>query len=64
MQLRMTRRFGLVRLLLGAALVVVVAAMTATPALAGRGLVVGVNEDAAKWRPGLSSIGNTSATTG
>jgi hypothetical protein len=58
MQLRMTRRFGLVRLLLGAALIVVVAALAATPALAGRGLVVGVNEDAAKWRPGLSSIGN------
>jgi hypothetical protein len=32
--------------------------LTATPALAGRGLVVGVNEDAAKWRPGLSSIGS------
>lgn len=58
MELRMTRRFGLVRSLLGAALVVVVAALTATPALAGRGLVVGVNEDAAKWRPGLSAIGN------
>jgi hypothetical protein len=28
------------------------------PALAGRGLVVGVNEDAVKWRPGTSSIGN------
>jgi hypothetical protein len=58
MQLRRTRRFGLVRFLLSAALVVVVAASAATPALAGRSLVVGVNEDAAKWRPGLSSIGN------
>jgi hypothetical protein len=58
MQLRMTQRFGLVRSLLGVALVVLVAAFAATPALAGRGLVVGVNEDAAKWRPGLSSIGN------
>jgi hypothetical protein len=59
MQLRMTQRFGLVCCLLGVALVVVVAALTATPAaLAGRGLVVGINEDAAKWRPGLSSIGN------
>jgi hypothetical protein len=58
MQLRMTQRRGLVRSMLGAALVVVVAALAATPALAGRGLVVGVNEDAAKWRPGLSAIGN------
>lgn len=58
MQLRMTQRRGLVRSVLGAALVVVVAALAATPALAGRGLVVGVNEDAAKWRPGLSAIGN------
>ena len=58
MQLRMTQRRGLVRSVLGAALVVVVAALAATPALAGRDLVVGVNEDAAKWRPGLSAIGN------
>jgi hypothetical protein len=57
MQLRITRRFRLVRSLLGAALVVVVAALAATPALAGRGLVVGVNENAAKWRP-VSLIGN------
>src|SRR6476660_7185877 len=58
MQLRMTQRFGLVRLLLCAAFLAVVAPLAATPAFAGRGLVVGVNEDAAKWRPGLSSIGN------
>jgi hypothetical protein len=33
-------------------------ALAAAPALAGRGLLVGVNEDAVKWRPGISSIGN------
>jgi hypothetical protein len=30
----------------------------AAPAFAGRGLVVGVNEDAVKWRPGISSTAN------
>jgi len=58
MQLRLTRRFGPMSSLLCVALVAVVAALAATPAVAGRALVVGVNEDAAKWRAGLSSIGN------
>ena len=30
----------------------------ATPTLAGRSLVVGVNDDAVKWRPGISSVSN------
>jgi hypothetical protein len=34
------------------------AALAAAPALAGRGLVVGVNEDAVKWRPDISSTGS------
>jgi hypothetical protein len=34
------------------------AALAAAPAFAGRGLVVGVNEDAVKWRPDISSIGS------
>ena len=34
------------------------AALAAAPALAGRGLVVGVNEDAVKWRPDISAIGS------
>lgn len=37
-------------------LVLVFAASGAAPALAGRNFVVGVNEDAVKWRPGISSI--------
>jgi hypothetical protein len=45
-------RFGLI-----ASLTVVLTALAASPALAGRGLVVGVNDDAVKWRPGISSIG-------
>jgi hypothetical protein len=47
-----------VRSVLIALLVILVAALAAAPALAGRGLVVGVNDDAVKWRPGTSSIGN------
>ena len=39
-------------------LVLVFAASGAAPALAGRNLVVGVNDDAVKWRPGISSISN------
>jgi hypothetical protein len=39
-------------------LVVLVAGATAAPAVAGRGLVVGVNDDAVKWRPAISSVGN------
>jgi hypothetical protein len=41
---------------LGLALVAVAA--TPAAALAARGLVVGVNEDAVKWRPGISSTAN------
>jgi hypothetical protein len=41
---------------LGLALVAVSAA--ASPAFAGRGLVVGVNEDGVKWRPGIASTAN------
>jgi hypothetical protein len=41
---------------LGLALIAVAA--TPAAALAGRGLVVGVNEDAVKWRPGISSTAN------
>ena len=37
-------------------LVLVFAASGAAPALAGRNFVVGVNEDAVKWRPGISSV--------
>jgi hypothetical protein len=33
-------------------------ALAAAPALAGHSLLVGVNEDAVKWRPGISSIGS------
>ena len=49
---------------LGLALVSVAA--TPAAALAARGLVVGVNEDALKWRPGIASTAKTSgsATTG
>ena len=39
-------------------LFLVFAASGAAPALAGRNLVVGVNDDAVKWRPGISSIAN------
>jgi hypothetical protein len=39
-------------------LVSALAALAAAPAFAGRGLVVGVNEDAVKWRPEISSIGS------
>jgi hypothetical protein len=39
-------------------LVSALAALAAAPAFAGRGLVVGVNEDAVKWRPEMSSIGS------
>jgi hypothetical protein len=39
-------------------LALALAALAAAPALAGRGLVVGVNEDAVKWRPDISSVGN------
>ena len=39
-------------------LVLVLAASGAAPALAGRNLVVGVNDDAVKWHPGISSIAN------
>jgi len=39
-------------------LALALAALAATPALAGRGLVVGVNEDAVKWRPDISAIGS------
>jgi len=39
-------------------LTLVLATLAAAPALAGRGLVVGVNEDAVKWRPDISSIGS------
>ena len=41
---------------LGLALVAVAA--TPAAALAARGLVVGINEDAVKWRPGISSTAN------
>jgi len=41
-----------------AALLLAVAAATASPAFAGRGLVVGVNDDAVKWRPAISSVGS------
>jgi len=46
-------RFGLI-----ATLVLVLALAGAAPAQAARDLVVGVNEDAVKWRPGISSIGS------
>jgi hypothetical protein len=49
---------GLVRSVLISVVVVIVVALAAGPALAGRNLVVGVNDDAVKWRPGVSSIGN------
>ncbi|MGN6202514.1 MAG: hypothetical protein ACTHNY_08925 [Solirubrobacterales bacterium] len=39
-------------------LALALAALAAAPALAGRGLVVGVNEDAVKWRPDISSVGS------
>jgi hypothetical protein len=39
-------------------LALVIAALAAAPALAGRGLTVGLNEDAVKWRPDISSIGS------
>lgn len=39
-------------------LALALAALAATPALAGRSLVVGVNEDAVKWRPDISAIGS------
>jgi len=38
-------------------LALALAALAAVPAFAGSGLVVGVNEDAVKWRPDISSIG-------
>jgi hypothetical protein len=39
-------------------LALVLPALAAAPAFAGRGLVVGLNEDAVKWRPDISSIGS------
>jgi len=48
----------LVRFAVVLSLVLVFAASGAAPALAGRNLVVGVNDDAVKWRPGISSISN------
>jgi len=46
-------RFALVSTLLFA-----LAASVAAPALAGRGLVVGVNDDSVKWKPGISATAN------
>jgi len=46
------------RALLTAAIVVGVAAAAPASAVAGRGLVVGVNDDAVKWRPGISAVAN------
>lgn len=43
-------------LIVGASMVV--ACAISSPALAGRNLVVGVNDDAVKWHPGISSIAN------
>jgi hypothetical protein len=48
----------LVRFLLSMAVVLAVAVAGAAPAQAARNLVVGVNDDAVKWRPGISSVGN------
>jgi hypothetical protein len=50
-----TRR---VRSVLIVGLVIVFAGLAAAPAPAGRGLVIGVHDDAVKSRPGISSIGN------
>jgi hypothetical protein len=38
------------------ALVALVAVLVPATALAGRGLAIGVNDDALKWRPGISSV--------
>jgi hypothetical protein len=48
-----TLRFGLIGVL-----ALVLAGSAAGAALAGKQLVVGVNEDAVKWNPGVSSIAN------
>jgi hypothetical protein len=47
-----------VRALVTVALVLVVATVAPASAAAGRGLVVGVNDDAVKWRPGISAVTN------
>jgi hypothetical protein len=44
------------RALLTVALVALVAVVAPATALAGRGLAIGVNDDAVKWRPGISSV--------
>ena len=46
------------RAFLISALLLVLTAATAAPVLAGRGLNVGVNDDAVKWRPAISSVGS------
>lgn len=56
--LRVQVKVKLVRFAVVLSLVLVFAASGAAPALAGRNLVVGVNDDAVKWRPGISSISN------
>ena len=46
------------RLALALSVVLVLALSGAAPALAGRNLAVGVNDDAVKWRAGISSVAN------
>jgi hypothetical protein len=46
------------RFALALSVVILVALSGAAPALAGRNLAVGVNDDAVKWRAGISSVAN------
>jgi hypothetical protein len=48
----------LLRFVLFATFIIALAASAAAPAFAGRGLVVGVNDDAVKWKPGISATAN------
>ena len=46
------------RFAIALSVVILLALSGAAPALAGRNLAVGVNDDAVKWRAGISSVAN------